>query len=266
MKKFLFLFITFFALTFSVFAKEFEIPKQPNPARLVNILSKSPFLSADEINALESKLVTFSDSTSNQIAIVVVDDLNGLTANEFATEIGYQWGIGQKKLDNGIVILLSLGGGTGNRDYFIAVGYGLEGAIPDLAVKRIQESELIPYLKTGNYFQALNKTTDVLMALAKGEINSSEYAKNKPGENSPAAFIIFLLIIGLIIFSIIKNNKNGGGNGGRRSLMSDLAGPILMGMMNSGGRSSSGGFGGGGGGFGGFGGGSFGGGGAGGKW
>lgn len=261
----LFTLLTLFSVT-SITAKELEVPKRPQPQRMVNILSQQPFLTAQEIDQLEQKLVAFSDSTSNQITIVVVDDLNGLTAYEFATEIGQSWGVGQKKKDNGIVVLLSLGGGTGNRDYFIAVGYGLEGAIPDLAVKRIQEKELLPYLKTGQYYEALNNTTDVLMALAKGEYNSSDYtsSQNEGGSAIVGMFIIFGIFI-LLAF-LIKKNKGGGGN--RGGGFSDFVRGAAMGsILNSSfGSRSSGSFGGGGGGFGGFGGGSFGGGGAGGKW
>ena len=247
--------------TFSnVFAKEEGVPKRPYPQKMVNLFTKQPFLTPQEVQRLETKLIAFNDSTSNQIAIVIVDDLYGLTANEFATELGQTWGVGQKKLDNGVIILISLGGGKGNRDYFITVGYGLEGAIPDLAVKRIQESELLPYLKNGKYYEALDRTTTVLIALAKGEYNSSEYMSSSE-KNNWIFFLVMFAVFALIIF-LAKNNKNGGGGGYTRSRGYGALGGMMMGRGfggSFGGGSSSGGFGG-------FGGGSFGGGGAGGKW
>lgn len=250
----------------SLSAKELEVPNRPSPPRLVNILSKEAFLTSSQQQILEAKLVAFSDSTSNQIAIVVVDNLNGLTANEFATELGQKWGVGQKKFDNGVVVLLSLGGGTGNRDYYISVGYGLEGVIPDLAVKRIQETELLPYLKAGDYFTALDKTTTVLMKLASGEYNSKDYASQSSGGDNPIFVLLFVLAILFIIFIFFLNIKKGGGNRGGgfgSGFGTGFMGGYMAGRGFSGGSS---GWSSGGGGFGGFGGGGFGGGGAGGKW
>ncbi len=241
--------ILFFISLFSVA----QVAERPNPERLYNNLSKEfpNFLSVTESDMLEQKLVGFSRETSNQICVVVVDDLNGMDASSYAIELGTSWGVGKKEFDNGLVILIKPTGGSGGRDLFIAVGYGLEGAIPDLATKRIREDEMYPYLKNGENFKALDNATDKLMALAKGEINAKDYSSSSEGKND---ILQSILIIALIFFFVWIFSKGGGLGGG--------------GYTYSSGR-SSGGFGGGsssGGGFGGFGGGSFGGGGSGGKW
>ena len=163
--------------------------------------------------------------------------------------------LGKKKKDNGIVILIKPTGGKGDRKYFIAPGKGLEGAIPDAVCREIEDNELLPYLKNKEYYAALDKTTDVLMALAKGEYNSKTYHK-KHNQGSLLKTIIILIII--IVFFIIST-KRGGGNG-----MTMGAGGFFFGGGGFGGGGSSGS--GGGGGFGGFGGGGFGGGGSGGSW
>lgn len=256
-------------VTFQAFSQS-GIPAKPNPPRLVNNLSKEMpnFLSKPEIDALEAKLTAFERETSNQIAIVIVDDLAGFEPWEFATEIGDQWKVGQEKEDNGIVILIKPTGGKGERKYFIAIGRGLEGRIPDLTARRIEEKELVPNFKVGNYYGGIDKTVDALMGLAKGEFNSSQYAKSKesPFELIKVIFVIFIIVIFIIIS--FRNNRRGGGRGGRGGGMSILGDAILFGMMSGGGRSSGGSSGGGFGGFGGgsFGGGSFGGGGSGGSW
>ncbi|MGL5891573.1 MAG: TPM domain-containing protein, partial [Bacteroidia bacterium] len=70
------------------------IPDAPNPRRLVNNLSKEfpDFLSGSETEKLEQKLLDFNNQTSNQITIVIVDDLAGYPAWEYATNIGEKWG------------------------------------------------------------------------------------------------------------------------------------------------------------------------------
>lgn len=251
---FLFLF-SFFLL--SSFAQSDGIPERPNPPKLVNNFSATDFLSPGEAQQLEQKLEAFSDSTSNQILIVIIDDLGGQEPWAFATELGNKWGAGQAKFDNGIVILIKPTGGKGERKYFIAIGKGLEGAIPDLTCRQIEQKELLPYLKSGNAYEGLDRTTNVLMALAKGEYNSDEYAK-KAQKKLPIGIIIPLILI--ILFIIYRSSK-GGNDGG---LTMGAAGFILGNVL--GGR-RGGGFGGGSsGGFGGFGGGGFGGGGSGGNW
>jgi uncharacterized protein len=257
LKKYFSVFLFLFSFTVtSLVAGNDPIPELSN--KLVNNYSATGFINAQEEQILENKLETFSNQTSNQIVIVIIDDLGGMEPWEFATKLGEKWGVGQAKMDNGIVVLIKPSGGPGERKSFIAIGKGLEGAIPDITVKQIISRELVPNLKAGNAFGALDKTTDVLMALAKGEYNSDQYGKKQEAPNKLSMAVILLIIIVFIIISI----KNGGG---RNNGPMGFGSGFLLGSMLGGGGRSSGGFGGGGG-FGGFGGGGFGGGGSGGNW
>lgn len=235
-------------------AADDDIPERPSPPHLVNNLSKEfpDFLSETETANLENKLVNFSNNTSNQIAIVIIDDLGGYEASDFSFRLGEKWGVGQGKFDNGIVVLVKPTGGAGQRDVFIAIGYGLEGVIPDITAKQVVEKEIIPNFKKGDNYKALDDATNVLMALAKGEFNSDEYAKKSNA--IPFPFILIFIII-MVLFSIFRRRSHRSYTIGR--------GGAHWGGWSGGGYSggSSGG-----GGFGGFGGGGFGGGGAGGKW
>jgi uncharacterized protein len=241
----------------SIHAQSDGIPERPNPPRLVNDLSSSGFLSSSEKERLEQKLQAFANETSNQIAVVIVDDVGGMEPWDYASRLGHKWGIGQAKFDNGVVVLVSVN----TRDLSIQVGYGLEGAIPDLTTKKIREEEMNSHLKKGENYQALDKGTDVLMSLAKGEYSSDQYGKKKGGRSKGSIAVLLIIAVIFIIISI----KRGGGRGGRGGLSMGsgfLLGSLLGGRGGFGG--SSGGFGGGG--FGGFGGGGFGGGGSSGKW
>ena len=257
-KKVIRLFLFFFALClpFIVLSQPDCIPQKPSPAKLVNNFSKEApdFLSSSQERELESKLEDFSNNTSNQIVVVIVDDLCDYSANEFSTMLGQKWGVGQGKFDNGVVVMIKPTGREGERDVYIAVGYGLEGAIPDITAKRIVEREIIPQFKTGNYYAGVDAATDVLISLVQKEYSYKDY--NKKGRGSPSGFFIALIII-LVIFSFVFRNS-------RRYTISRRGRTFYGGGFGSWG---GGGWGrGGGGGFGGFGGGGFGGGGAGGKW
>lgn len=261
--KRLLLLITLF-LSFIAFGQGSDpIPAKPNPPRLVN--DYAGLLDADQREALERKLVAYDDSTSNQIAVVIVKDLGGMDANQFATELGQRWGVGgQARFDNGIVLLISTGGDAGNRDAYIAVGYGLEGAIPDITAGHITDDYLIPYLKQGDFYGAIDKTTTALMRAAAGEYKAPENYRKRGSRGISIGKIIFIIII-LVVLLGMGGGGGGGGYMSRRGYRG-FGGPVIF-PGGFGGGGFGGGFGGGGGGgFGGFGGGGFGGGGAGGKW
>lgn len=264
MKKFLLLFLSVLGYISLSPAQAELIPERPAPPRLVNNLSKEfpDFLTQTEQAQLEQKLVAFANETSNQVVIVIVDDIAGMEAWNYATQLGHTWGVGQGKFDNGIVILIKPTGGAGQRDYHIAVGYGLEGAIPDLTAKMISEEVLIPYLKDGQYFAALDQATNVLMSLAKGEYSSDEFRAKYEDEGRVKTWgVIIVFIIIFIIFSIRGKRQGTRGNRGYTIGPRGYWGAGGLGGLGRGGWG-----GGSSGGFGGFGGGGFGGGGAGGKW
>jgi len=243
-----------------------QVPKKPKPDRLYNNLSTQQpnFLTPQEANQLETKLQSFSNETTNQICIVITDDLNDLSDEQYATAIGLDWGVGKKESNNGIVILIKPTGEKGKRKLFIAVGYGLEGAIPDLTTKKIREDLMYPYLKNKENYKALDGAVIDLMRLAKGEINAKDYSPKLRNKSNFALVFIIIAVLILLVSMFKKSNTTytGRGNVGGFFLGGFLGGfgaGSSFGRNNSNSSSS-------GSGFGGFGGGSFGGGGSGGDW
>lgn len=247
-----------------------DIPKRPNPPRLVNDFAG--ILTQGEQNTLEYKLRYFNDTTSNQIVVVTVKSLNGMQPYEFATKLGEQWGVGQKKFDNGVVILIKPKYGNNLGRAFIATGYGLEGALPDATCKRIVDSEMIPSFRNGDYYGGINKAVDVVMKIASGEISAKGYNKMHQKTVPYAGLVPFFVFILIWLLMRVSNaHSYSVGNRGTSFWTALFLGSLLGGGWNRGNWnnfSGGGGFGGGGfgGGFGGFGGGGFGGGGAGGSW
>ncbi|MBC7867650.1 MAG: TPM domain-containing protein [Gloeobacteraceae cyanobacterium ES-bin-316] len=260
--------ILIFLFSISASAQD-EIPNRPSPPRLVNDFTKDKFLTTEQAVALEQKLVAYDDSTSNQIAIVIVDDLKGYSAADYAIALGRKWGVGNKNFDNGVVLLVSTGGGEGNRAVFIAPGYGLEGAVTDLIADAIVDHELVPNFKAGNYYRGLDEATDAIIRAAEGRYKAPEGYGKKKGKGIGIGAIIFFIIMIFIFFSGMGGGR-GGGMVSRRGYgdvgAAWIIGSLLGGAGRGGGGWSGGGGSGGGGGFGGFGGGGFGGGGAGGSW
>lgn len=260
-KKFSFLIILFLLASLTGLAQEF--PEKPN--RLVNDYTGT--LSQDQIYQLEQKLVAFDDSTSTQIAVVLIQSVGVYDISDYTVRLAEAWGVGQKGKNNGLVLLAALK----DRKVSIQTGYGLEGALPDAITKRIIENEIKPSFREGNYYAGLDKATDAIIAYTKGEYKNDD-AQARPAKES-GKFPVGLIIL-IIIIIVVISKKGGGGKGGQ--IIGSRGGSNLFWwtlMSGMGGRSGGGGFGGGhggfgggGGGFGGFGGGSFGGGGSSGSW
>jgi uncharacterized protein len=240
-------------------------PKERDQDRL--LWSYAELLSASEEQRLNAKLVQFARETSNQLLVIVVDTLCDQTESDLAFEIGERWGIGKKGFDNGIVLLIKPNGPPGQRKVFIATGYGLEGAIPDLTAKRVLDNELLPRFREGQYFAGIDQATTVLMALAKGEFNEKSYGKQK----FPWQVLVFFLLFFVVMIAAWRGRVNRYAQTNKVDFWTAMWLLSQMdrrhgGRWNGGGGGGGGWSGGGGGGFGGFGGGSFGGGGAGGSW
>ena len=134
-------------------AEAYAIPAKPSPARLVNDFAG--VFSSSQTATLEEALVAYDDSTSTQIAVVTVDDLEGYQAAEYATRIGLEWQVGSERFDNGVVILVKPKTRRESGEVFIAVGYGLEGAIPDARARSIINSIMIPRFIEDDYYGAV---------------------------------------------------------------------------------------------------------------
>lgn len=265
MKQLLSLLILFF----SVSAIAQNIPQKPNPPRLVNDFAH--VLTNDQIESLERKLVSYDDSTSTQIVVVTVATTGDYVIDEYALKILRDWGVGNKKTNNGIVILAAIN----DRKVKIEVGYGMEGVVPDIIAKQIIENEITPNFRQQNYYRGFDDAADAIIKAATGEYKAPEGYRKTSGRRSGSSLPFFVIIVVILIIVSRSGGRGGGGMMSRRG-SNPLLGGILGGIIGSSlGRGGGGGWsgggggwsgGGGGGGFGGFGGGSGGGGGASGSW
>ena len=201
-------------------------------------------------------MVAINDSTSTQIAVVIIPSLNGNDISDYNVKLGRAWGVGGKEFSNGVVLLIA----KDDHKLNIATGYGVEGALPDITCKHIIDEVIVPNFKGDDYYRGIDEGTDAIIQAVKGEYTAPKGYGKKRISGGRIVFIIIMIIIFIIV--------SAGKGGGCCSFMSRLgfAAWTIANMLSSGGGSSGGGGGGSSGGFGGFGGGSFGGGGASGSW
>ena len=188
-----------------------QLPSPSNPPRLVNDYTGT--LSASQINTLEHKLVAYNDSTSTQILVMLVDDLQGYSIEQYATEIGHSWGVGQKDKGNGVVILVKPKKGSERGEVNISTGYGMEQYVTDATGKKIIEKEMIPAFKEGDYYTGIDNAVNVIMDLCSGKFTQDEY---NDGEGLPGWLTLLFIIAIIIVFIKFSNgsgqNYSGGGS------------------------------------------------------
>lgn len=249
---------------------QFEIPKKPEFQTSVYDYAK--ILSVSEKQALESKLIRYSDTTSTQIVIATIKSLNNEDIGILTPRWAHKWGIGQEREDNGVFILLA----EKDRKIWISPGYGVEHKLTAGITGQLVRNVIIPEFKRGSYYRGLDKGSDAVFQVLNGEYQGTR--KQNSEDFSILPIILFIIFITILFILISRGNKGNGGGNNRRNYRRDRRTKSILEtiILSNSGRSSGGfgGFGGsssggsfGGGGFGGgFGGGGFSGGGAGGGW
>jgi len=245
--------LLFTMVSFAGFAQ--DIVQQSSPPRLVNDYTST--LTAEQAQSLENKLLALDDSTSTQVTVVIIQSTNGMDVADYAIELGNKWGVGGKKNNNGVVLLIA----KGDRKLNISPGYGLEGALTDVTAKQIIDGVIVPRFKGDDYYHGIEEGVDAIAQAVRGEFKApANYSsRKKSGGGAGRIVMIIVIIVIILVFS------GGGNNGGFMSRRGYTGIPPIWPSGGGGGWSGGGGSSGGGG-FGGFGGGSFGGGGASGSW
>ena len=270
-QKSIFCVLMFACFVFSAFA--LDVPKLETP-----IMDKANVIDSSDEYLLNQKLTNLSKETGIQVAVLTIPSLEGEALESYSMRVAENWELGQKGVDNGVLLLVSIG----DRELRIETGYGVEGDLTDTKCGLIIRNVITPHFKNGDYSAGIvDGVTAIVENVAvdfSGNGESPIILEIEDEEDTPAPAIIFLLFFVSIVSLTSKNKGTVGSsvdnNALRTAIAAKTAIEVAKALSNSGSHKSGGGFGGFsggssfGGGFGGFsgGGGSFGGGGASGKW
>lgn len=199
-------------------------PAKPNT--LVNDYTNT--LKPQDVQALETKLERFADSTSTQIAVVLIKTTEGHAIDDYGLGLAKAWGIGQKGKNNGVLLLAAIE----DRKVTVQTGFGATGAIPESEAKRIISQDLIPHFKTDDYYGGIDiATTDIMNHIggdytnenaqqspAQGQAQQQDQGQQQVQQDSGGVnigAIVVVVIIVIVIIVIIRGRGNGGGGGGQ---------------------------------------------------
>ena len=159
------------------------------PSTLVSDFAQ--VLSTQEQQQLEQKLVAFDDSTSTQIAVVILRTIGNYDISDYAVQLFNQWKIGQEKKNNGILLLIALD----DHKVFINTGYGVEGALPDFTCHEIIQQDIVPNFKAGQFYLGIDAATNSIMAAVNGDFKSTGTTKRPKGSGVFPIFIVLLILL-----------------------------------------------------------------------
>ncbi|HTK34675.1 MAG TPA: TPM domain-containing protein [Caulobacteraceae bacterium] len=226
------------------------------------VVDQAHVLPAPVVADLDAKLATLQAKTSRQLVVVTVPSLQGYDIADYGYQLGRAWGLGQKGLNNGALLIVA----PTEHKVRIEVGYGLEGVVTDALSSVILQTRVLPKFKAGDMPGGVVAGADALIeqlsldpSTAEQRLAAAATARSASSSDQAPSPIAVLFVVLFVVFMLRSMFRHGGG-----------AGPWLAPIIFGGGGSrwgggDGGGFGGGGGGFSG-GGGSFGGGGSSGSW
>ncbi len=155
-------------------------------------------LSQPTEDTLEAKLAHLEKEDSTQVVVVTVPSIGNEDIESYSIRLAEQWKIGQKGLDNGVIIVVA----RDNRKVRIEVGRGLEDTLTDLLAGRIIDYIIIPPFKNGDYDTGILQSVDAIIDIVKGKFDASTLKPQKA--NPDYATFFWIAFIVMMMFSSMR--------------------------------------------------------------
>ncbi len=171
---------------------------------------------------LESALAQLEKSDSTQVVVLTIPSLEGEVLEEFSIRVVEQWQIGQKDVDNGVLLLVA----KSDRKIRIEVGYGLEGKLTDLTAGRISRNIMVPQFKMGQFDQGIINGVSAIVAAVRGEFKApvTPTRQRGRGSSSPGVLGIIALVLFLNMIGRVKRSVGAVAGG----ILAPIAGAVFL--------------------------------------
>ncbi|HNZ10788.1 MAG TPA: YgcG family protein, partial [Smithellaceae bacterium] len=200
-KKFIFFVIIAFALAvFPAFAVDV-------PFLTGRVTDNAQILSDETRKAVTANLKAHEEKTTNQIAVLTVPTLDGVSIEEYAVTVFNTWKLGQKGKDNGVLLIVA----PKDRKLRIEVGYGLEGTMTDGIAGSIIRNAITPFFKNNDYDRGIDEGVRAIINVLEGGQAPAETAKSGEEVKKSSALDLEVadisvtekILFGAFIFGII---------------------------------------------------------------
>lgn len=158
-------------------------------------------LSSHTVEQLEVQLQQYEDSTSNQVAILIIQSLKGDVLEEYSMRVAHnEWKLGQRNNDNGVLLLIAVD----DRKMRIEVGHGLEGVLTDAICSRIIRNEMAPNFRRGDYDAGVILAINGIVRVIGGEYSAEEtVTEGLPVSGKERALIGIFVFLILGVFTLM---------------------------------------------------------------
>jgi len=157
------------------------------PELRARVVDRVGVFSSESRRSLEQSLESFERRTGHQIVVHVTPSLEGMPIEEYSVRIAEAWKIGQKGLDNGVILTVA----PTEREVRIEVGYGLEGVLPDAVSARIIREQITPEFRAGNLEAGILAGVRAIESVTQGE----ELPRPKQHDWFKLGWIVLILLI-----------------------------------------------------------------------
>jgi uncharacterized protein len=197
------------------------------PTLRARVTDQTGTLSAEQIGTLEARLADLEKRKGAQLVVLVVATTEPDVVEQYALKVAELNRIGRKGSDDGVLLLVA----KNDHKARIEVGYGLEGAIPDINASRIIREYLAPHLRSGDYYGGLDEATAALAKLIEGEALPAPLEREKPrrGNDSVYSGLVIGFLAGMLLRAIL-GSKWGVPRAAGAGALAGLAGFLLFGL------------------------------------
>lgn len=169
----------------------------PIPAPQGRVTDLTGTLTVAQAAALERELAAFEEKKGSQIAVLIVPTTRPEAIEQYAIRVAEQWKVGREGIDDGVIVLVA----KNDLRLRIEVGYGLEGAIPDIKAKRVITEIMAPHFVQGDFDAGLRAGTQALMRLVEGEDLPPPAAGRAPGGGADLQSMLVVLFMGAVFLA-----------------------------------------------------------------
>ncbi|MGC3979643.1 MAG: YgcG family protein [Steroidobacteraceae bacterium] len=165
------------------------------PALTRPVTDLTQTLTAEQVSALEARLLALQTRKGSQLAILLVPTTQPETIEQYSIRVADVWKLGRKDVDDGVLLLVA----KNDRNVRIEVGYGLEGVLNDATTNRIIRQLIVPAFRDGDYSRGISDAATRIIQLIDGEVlpePATSPQRRNGSSNLPWPLLIFLVFIG----------------------------------------------------------------------
>lgn len=180
-----------------------EVPSVPQDGPVLDLTNT---LTAEQKNKINTLIVQERAATGNQIGVLMISSLEEEVLEDYSLEVARVWGIGTKERNNGVLLLVA----KNDRKMRIEVGYGLEGALPDIRAARIIRDRIAPEFRQGHYYEGIRSGVQGIIIAIHGEVDPNLKPEASTAKRSLPLELIFFAIffVPMWLSSILARTKS----------------------------------------------------------